>query len=273
MDVFGYRDYRAYLAAYYERQRARKGGFTYADFAARAGLRSSNYLKLVIDGARNLSSDMAVRFGEQCGLRGEPLSFFCALVAFNQAKTAREREVHYSKLQSFRRFRATHRLDAAESAYHSQWFIPAVRELCARPDFDADPQWIASTLVPAISPRQASQALKVLEQLGMIVRDEDGRYGQAESVVATPQGPLGHHVVRFHREMMHRAAESMDLVPREEREIAGLTLCLSDARMRELKGELERFRAHLLDRYMTDEAPERVVQVNFQMFPLSKKKD
>jgi len=47
---------------------------------------------------------------------------------------------------------------------------------------------------------------------------------------------------------------------------------LSESRMGELKAELEAFREHLLRRYMKDERPERVVQVNFQMFPLSVKR-
>jgi uncharacterized protein (TIGR02147 family) len=272
VDVFGYRDYRAFLLAYYERRKAEKNGFSHAEFSHGIGLRSANYLKLVIDGARNLTPDLAHRFGEACGLRDDALRYFCALVAFNQAKTARERSLHYEKLQGFRRFRASHRLDAAQSAYYSQWYVPAVHELCARPDFVDDPRWIARALLPPISPKQASQALDVLSQLGLLVRGADGRWQQSEAVVETPEGPLGHHVVQFHRAMMQRAADALDLVPREEREIGALTLCLSEARMHELKAELEAFREHLLRRYMKDERPERVVQVNLQMFPLSGRK-
>lgn len=269
VDVFGYRDYRAFLRAYYERRKAEKNGFSHAEFSKGIGLRSPNYLKLVSDGARNLTPDLAHRFGEACGLRNEPLSYFCTLVAFNQAKTARERGLHYEKLQGFRRFRASHKLDAAQSAYYGQWFIPAVYELCAREDFDEDPRWIARSLLPPISPKQASHALEVLAKLGLLSRDARGRLVQNDAVVETPEGPLGHHVVQFHRAMMERAAESLDLVPRDEREIGALTFCLSEARMRELKSELEAFREQLLQRYMKDERPERVVQVNLQMFPLS----
>jgi len=272
VDVFAYRDYRAFLRAYYERRKAEKDGFSHAEFSQRIALRSPNYLKLVIDGERNLTANLALRFGEGCGLRDDSLRYFCALVAFNQAKTARERNLHYEKLQGFRRFRATHKLDAAQSAYYSQWYIPAVHELCARPDFADNARWIARALLPPISAKQAAQALEVLAELGLLTRDARGRWKQAEAVVETPEGPLGHHVVQFHRAMMQRAAEALDVVPRDEREIAALTLCVSEARMYELKAELEVFREHLLQRYMKDERPERVVQVNFQMFPLSGKK-
>lgn len=273
LDVFAYRDYRAFLGAYYERRKAQKEGFSYAEFSQAVGLRSANYLKLVIDGERNLTPELAHRFGEACGLAGDALAYFCTLVAFNQAKTAGDRELQYSKLQSFKRFRATHRLDAAQSAYHSEWYIPAIYELCARHDFDEDPHWIARAMLPPISPKKAAEALSVLIQLGLLVRDESGRLVQADAVVETTDGPLGHHVVQFHRVMMQRAAEAIDRVPREEREIGALTLCISETRMRELKAELEAVRERLLARFMRDENPERVVQVNIQMFPLSAKKE
>ena len=273
VDVFAYRDYRAFLRAFYERRRAQAAGYAYADFAAEVGLRSSNYLRLVIEGERNLGVDLAHRFGEACGLRSDALRYFCALVAFNQAKTSRERALHYEKLQGFRRFRASHKLDAAHSAYHSQWYIPVVYELAARADFRDDPHWIAQCLLPPIAPRQAASALKVLQQLGLLQRDDSGRLQQQQPVVETEQGPLGHQVVQFHQMMMQRASEALDSVPRDEREIASLTLCVSEERMHELKAELEAFRQRLLERYMREEEPERGVQVNFQMFPMSGKKE
>jgi uncharacterized protein (TIGR02147 family) len=269
VDVFAYRDYRAFLRAVVERKQAQKQGYSLAELARQAEVRSPGYLKLALAGERNLSVDSAVRLGETCGLRGDALGYFCTLVAFNQAKTLRERELHYTKLQSYGRFRQSHRLEAAQSAYHSSWFIPAVHELAARADFRDDPRWIAGALLPPISTREASRALSVLQRLGLLAKDAQGRLRQVETVIETPEGPLGHHIASFHRMMMQRAGEALDLVPREQREIAGLTFCISERRMLELKAELEQFRTHLFERYMKDERPERVVQVNVQMFPLS----
>lgn len=60
VEVYGYLDYRAFLADLYTAKKAR--GFSYRSFSRRAGLSSPNYLKLVIDGQRNLSAKMAERF-------------------------------------------------------------------------------------------------------------------------------------------------------------------------------------------------------------------
>jgi uncharacterized protein (TIGR02147 family) len=272
-DVFAHDDYRAFLRAYYAHKKALGRGFSLRVFSRQAGLTSSNYLKLVMDGDRNLSAEMAERFAAACELTGPSAEYFVALVALGQAKSHGERERAYRQLKAFKRFRKVHPLDAVYEAYHAHWYIPAIRELAARHDFRPDPKWIAATLMPSITTRQATQALAVLQKLGLLIEDDSGTLRQAHALVQTPDRPLGHHVVRFHRAMMERAAEAIDLVPREQREIASLTLCLSAARMRELKAHLARVREEILHEYTADATAKRVVQVNLQMFPLSIEED
>jgi uncharacterized protein (TIGR02147 family) len=273
VDVFGYRDFRAFLRAHYAHRKAQKNGFSLRAFSRRVGLKSPNYLKLVMDGDRNLTPELSHVFAEACGLSGDAVEYFCTLVVFNQAKSAGARELHYARLKSFARYRAKHKLDGAQEAYHAHWYVPAIRELCVRSDFDEDPKWIAKTLWPAISPAQARNALSVLCELGLLVRDANGRLVQAEPLVETPDAPLGHHVAQFHRAMIGLGLQAIDRVPRSQREIASLTMCISALQLDELKTDLEAIRERLLQQYVADADAEHVVQVNFQMFPLSKGKD
>jgi uncharacterized protein (TIGR02147 family) len=273
VDVFEFRDYRQFLRAYYETARAAGQAVTLRAFSKRAGLRSPNYLKLVMDGARNLTPSMAARFAEASNLQGEAGEYFCELVSFNQAKTAAERATAYERVRRFARYRKVHTLDAAQEAYHSSWYLPAVRELVTHRDFREDPRWIARQLFPPIAPREAERALATLLELQLLRRNKDGRLEQAEPLVKTPDGPLGHHVVSYHRCMLDRAKAALDEVPRDEREIAALTLCLSRKQFVELKQHLERFRAELLQGYVTGPDATRLVQVNLQLFPLSVKED
>ena len=272
IDVFEYRDYRVFLRDSYEYRKKSEYGFSYRAFAKRAGLGGPNYLKLVTEGERNLTSEMAGRFAEALGLRGEAASYFCDLVLFNQAASASERERSYRRLQGYRRYRAAFRLDAAHAAYHAEWYIPAIRELCACQGFVEDPKWIARTLRPSITARQAAQGLLVLEQLGLLVRDAAGRLVQHEPLVTTGDDqPLGHHIATFHRAMLARAADALDTVPRAEREVAALTLSLNEAQVLDFKQRLYELRQELLQAAgaTANGAPDRVVQINFQMFPLS----
>ncbi len=274
VDVFAFRDYRLFLRAYYDEGRAQgSSAVSLRAFGKRAGLRSPNYLKLVMDGTRNLTAALAPRFAEAAGLRGEAAAYFCDLVAFNQSKSASERARAYERLGRFTKHRKVHKLDDAQAAYHTHWYLPAIRELVAHKSFRDDAKWIAKTLLPKITTREAQRALDTLLELGLLARDGGGKLVQRDALVETPDGPLGHHVVSYHRAMMQRAAAALDDVPREQREIASLTLCVSEAQLADLKRQLEQLRDQLLHSYAAGADACRLVQLNLQMFPLSAKED
>ena len=273
VNVFSYLDYREFLRDYYQDRKATEYGFSHRTFSRRAGLRSTNYLKLVMEGQRNLTPEMANRFAKACRLSDREADYFCELVALGQARDARERDRCHERLRRFREYRKIHKLDAAQSAYHSTWYFPAIRELAARQDFRNDPKWIASVLRPKITPGQAEQAVATLLELGLLVQDGGDRIRQATPLVTTGSGPLGHHIANYHRTMMSRAAESLDNVPRDEREISSLTLCVSHEVLLQLKERIREFRRELLEVAELEGRPERVVQINFQLFPLSERRE
>jgi uncharacterized protein (TIGR02147 family) len=268
--IFDYLDYRAFLRDFYKQQKSEGRSFSFRAFARRAQIRSFNFLPLVMKGERDLSSAMAVRFAKGCGLDAKEAAYFCDLVAFGQAPSAEERNRVYERLKRFRSFREAQKLEPAQAAYHSSWYFPAIRELVALPEFREDAKWIAATLRPAITPAQAKQALSTLLELGLLVRDADGRLAQSAECVTTGGGPLGHHVVNYHRAMMNRAICALDEFPREQRDISSVTLTVSAAGFSELKERIAAFRKELLQRADAGGPSDRVVQLNIQLFPLSK---
>ena len=70
--LMAYTDFRVYLRDFYEYKRRLTSKdlrpYSYATFAAAADIKSPNYLKLIIDGERNLSSDMTRKFARAMGL-------------------------------------------------------------------------------------------------------------------------------------------------------------------------------------------------------------
>lgn len=268
-DVFEYLDYRAFLRDYYAHMKGARRGFSYRYFSRRVGLGSPNHLKRVMDGDRNLTLAMARRFADAMGLAGDAVEYFVELVELGQAPTSIERSRAYARLQTFKAFRKTRRLDLAHAAYHSTWYIPAVRELAAREDFRADPKWIARRLIPAIKPSEAKDALDTLLRIGLLERDEAGRVVQSAPLVTT--GPEMHavHIADYHRAMMKHAAESIDRVPSEGRDISSVTMLVGEGGMERIKKMVQRFRRELLELAVAEPRPTQVVQTNIQIFPLS----
>ena len=268
-EVFAYLDYRAYLRDYYTSRKEQGTSFSFRTFSRKAKLRSPNYLKLVMDGARNLTAEMAARFAQACGLGSEGTTYFVDLVAFNQARSAIERNAAYQRLTGFKRYRSHHKLELAHAAYHATWYLPAVRELAARRDFQEDPSWIARHMRPDITKAEAGQALATLLQLGLLVRDTKGRVKHNEPLISTGPETRGLHIHNYHRMMMQRAVEAIDQIPAQERDISALTLCLGEGGLARLKQRLQHFRRELLELSALEEDPREVVQLNFQLFPLS----
>jgi len=272
IDIFQYSDYRAYLRDYYAYQKALGRGFSYRVFSKRAGLGSPNHLKRVMEGERNLTDEMAQRFATACRLEGDAVAYFCLLVKFTQSHDSEQREEVLQRMIGLRSYRQAHRLAKAEAAYHSTWYLAAIRELVLRPDFLEDPEWIARTLLPNVSRSEALRGLRLLLELGFIVRDEQGRLKQATPLLSTGAEVRGLHIIRYHREMMKRASESIDLIASTERDISSLTLGLSVDGLQELKQRLQQFRKELMSLAVSEENVAQVVQLNLQLFPLSNRR-
>jgi uncharacterized protein (TIGR02147 family) len=222
-----------------------------------------------MDGQRNLTNEMAARFADALSLEGEAADYFVELVRFGQAKTSVERNRAYARLMTFSTYRKTRKLDLAHAEYHATWFIPAVRELAGRSDFQADPQWIAARLWPQIKPAEAKLALDTLLKLGLLRRSDSGRVVQAEPLIST--GPEVHalHIANYHRVMMERAAASIDLVPSDGRDISSVTLLVGPAGVKRIKEKLRRFRRELLELALSEHDAKQVLQLNLQLFPLT----
>ena len=270
MSVYDFLDYRAYLRAYYDAAKLAQRSFSYRSFSKLAGLRSPNFLKLVIEGQRNLGADSIGRFSNALGLDAAGVEFFADLVAFNQASSLADKNRAFERIAASRRFRAARRIDGDLFAYLSHWYNPAIRELAGREDFSEDPRWIASQVRPRISPAEAAQAMKLLLSLGLLVRNPDtGRVLRGEPTLTTEHEVRSLGAYAFHRQMIERAGESLETVPHQLRDLAALTVCISPKTAALVKERIHQFREALTELCDSDTAAEGVYQLNIQWFPLS----
>lgn len=267
--VFDYLDVRTYLRDVYVARKAHTRGWSFRAFSRRAGLAAPNHLKRIIDGERDLTAEMAVRYAAALGLDGAAASYFCDLAAFSRAANSAEKNAAYQRLATSRGYRRAQKLELAHAAYHANWWVPAIRELALRPDFRADPEWIAATLLPPIPRPDAQEALDTLIALGMIAIDPDGRARQGNTVVTTGPETRGLHIGNYHRAMLHRAAAAIDLVPAAERDISSLTFCVGPGRLAEIKERVRAFRKEIIALAAAETEGDQVIQLNLQLFPLS----
>ncbi len=269
-DVFGYTDYRAFLREYYARAKENVPAFSFRYFSKKAGFKSPNFLKLVMDGDRRLGPESVERFADAMGLNRDERRFFRHLVQFGQAKRDEERNAAFERITASRRFRQARRLDAGMFRYLSRWYIPAIREMAARDDFREDPAWIAGELVPKITPQEATEALELLLDFGLLVRDAKGRLTRGDPSLTTGHEVRSLAIANYHRQMLARAADSLENTPRDKRDISALTVCIEPDTVALIKDRIHDFREGILNLCDADTEPDRVYQLNIQLFPLSR---
>ena len=269
--VFEYDNYRAYLRDLYGFYKKTKPQFSYRYFSQKAGFRSPNFLKLVIEGKRNLSQESIERFTSALKLNKKETEFFRILVHLNQARTIGEKKLYAEQLMRSRSFRYIHPLRQDQYRYYAEWYNIPIRELTILPEFSENPGWIARSLLPPISPQQAQKALDLLLQLGLLERDESGRLVQADAFISTGDEVTSTSVANYHREMIQKGSEALDRFPGPDRDISSVTMALSEKGFQEIKSLIQKFRKELLAIANQDRHPEGVYQVNFQLFPLAKR--
>lgn len=272
--VFDHLDFRAFLAEWFAAKKASNPRFSHRMFARLAGQRSPSLLHHVMEGTRNLTPATTESFARAMKLGAGEAEFFGLLVALGQAETDTERNEAWERIAATRRFREARRIEGAGFEYLSSWYYPAIRELAHRGDFVDDPDWIARTLRPRITPARARRALEAMLGLGLLVRADDGRVRPADASVVTPHEVEGLAVHNYHHGMLERAREAIDAFDPTERHFGAVTVAVPDALVPRLKQEIAAFQERLLNLCDTAAEPkDRVYQLNLQLFPLSESRE
>lgn len=267
-NIFNFIDYREYLESFYDEQKGRNKAFSYQYFANKAGFKSKSFLKLVIDGKKNLSSDSIQKLNCVLKLSGKSFSYFSDLVAFNQAKSVQERNFYFDKIAQYNKRSSARTVLLQQYDIYSRWYYNAVRELIVAVDFKDDFELLGKMLKPAISARKVSEAVKTLERLGFIEKKEN-RYIQCDPIITTGDEIRSLAISNFHIQNLVLAMSSIDTVSSSERDISCLVLGLSDESFSLVKDEIKKFRKKLLDIASGEKKVNRVYHINFQAIPVS----
>lgn len=270
INLFGYLDYRRYLKDFYRDKKGKKGSrFSFRSFSRLAGLSAPNFLKLVMEGKRNLGPDGIEGFKKALHLNKEEAAYFENLIYFNQATSDEERNRRYKALATSQKFRQIREIEQDLFVYYSHWYYAAIRELVLLPDFKEDPKWIAKKLFPRITDKQAMTSLELLLKLKFLKREKSGRLVQAEQNITSSREVQSLAVANFHRQMIQLASESIDRTPQEKRDISSITLALSKEKYLEAKRRIQEFRRELNVLLSEKDSVDSIYQINFQIFNLS----
>jgi len=267
--LFAYLDYREFLKDFQLDRQSRSATFSVRSFLKQAGIASPSFFQQIVKGERNLTEKTIAQFLLGLRLKTAEADYFRCLVHFCQATTADEKQLHYEHLRTLGSQANVQIVGEGAYAFYEHWYIPVLRELICITPFTDDYAKLARTLRPSITANEVRQAVKILLEKGFISRDAQGKYQQSTPLLHTGFEVQSLAVRSFNRQMVQLAAESLDRVPVNERNVTGVTMAVSARTYSLITEEIRAFQDKILRLVESDPEADRVVQLSTMLFPVS----
>lgn len=267
-EVFAFLDHRDFLKEWFETKRILSKAFSYRTFAKKAGFASHAFLSEVIQGRRNLSDESAEKCLPALGLAGEAATYFQILVRYGQEGHMDKRRDQLTELLRLQALRAVDRVNGEQSEYFTHWLNLAVREVAVFSRMTS-PEAMAGFFQPPARPEEVEKSLALLERLELLKKAPSG--GWTYSFPRLTPGDVPPEIVRsLKRQMILLAQDRLAHPESPDTHISSVTVSVSRRRLARVREILERTRREILSETATDEdLADQVVQVNFQMIPLT----
>jgi uncharacterized protein (TIGR02147 family) len=266
--IFDYLEYRDYLKDFYDEKKAERSFFSYRLFGAKVDIDAS-YLAKVLIKQRHISNASIKNVADFCGLCGSEADYFETLVHFVKSKSHKESKLHFERLLSLKSVSAS-RLLEHQYAFYQKWYHSAIRSAIEFFDFRGNYKELAQQLSPTISVKEAKESVQLLEKLQLIKKDKSGRYRMTDAAITT--GPQWHSLAiqAFQEDTIRLSQESLARHPKQQRDVSTVTMNINDKDFEEIRERIKEFRHSIIKFVSEQSVPDRVVQLNIQLFPLSR---
>jgi uncharacterized protein (TIGR02147 family) len=272
--IYDYLDFRKFLTDY-TRALKNKRAFNLREFASKAGIKAPGYLKMVIDGRRKLTVKTAQKFAAALELETKEKRYFISLVQYNQSTDPDLKKELFAHLIKLRPRSAYYQKQKRNNLYFSSPHFVTIREMVTLKGFKEDPKWIASRCFPKISPSEAKEAIEDLLAMSLLQRDDEGKLIQSEEFIQTEdiQTQIA-EAYHYHESVLDKARHALTVLPQDERNYYALSLPLPKHMYDEIIKDFYEFRDKIVDKIQKSQDDfDEVYQVNFQLFPLTMKKE
>ena len=280
-NISEYLDFRKLLADYYQYRREISKNdirpYNYAVFSAAANIKSPNYLKMIIDGRRNLSEDMIGKFAKALGFSKEQSDEFRLLVLFGQATDPAERNMFLKTLNEKRVDGKLKSGEIDQKAWDKvpSWISWILYSMIDQENVQFEPLKLREILRNKASVDEIDQALRALMALGEVTKDETtGQVKKARSLMESADEVPVALVRKLQSELMYLGMESLFRDAATEREFGSATMSLTKQEFEELRFQLRKIRKDAQKNIAvkrTASKGERVYQMNLQLFPVTDK--
>jgi uncharacterized protein (TIGR02147 family) len=266
-NIYNFSDYREFLKDRYRQLKESDPLFSFRYFSKQAGFGSPNYLKLVMDGKRNLSAEAIGKFAKGLRLDNHESEYFRYMVEYNQCENVPKKKVYEAKLMYLRELFKVKTLIPELYDYYHEWYHAAIREMIKKGKVKNDPTMIAQSLVPTISEADAQASVALLVKLNFVAEGADHMLVSTETTeIDSTSAAMAQKI--YYEQMAELAAQSLYTQGPETQDFESITLSLPQDKIGELRTKIRELIASLGG--TATQNGDAVYQLNIQLFALTK---
>jgi uncharacterized protein (TIGR02147 family) len=203
------------------------------------------------------------------GLEKQRAAYFESLVFFNQAQNDTEKQVYYAQLLKASPRSKLHKMDKAQFRIFREWHHSVILEMVGLKGFKPIPDLVSKRLRGLVTPSQVTESLELLLETGLLVKTANG-YRQRDPLLTTDDEVQDMMVKLYHQQMLRISSNMLSSLPSAERDVSALTFSIKREDFPNLKKHIQLMRKELLDFSAKPGEGDDVVQVNIQLFPLTR---
>jgi uncharacterized protein (TIGR02147 family) len=276
--IYNYTDFRNFLKDAFQELKERDTKFSQRFILSRIGVKSSGWLSDMLSGRRNLGRIQMLNLARLIDLNPREELYFQTLVDYGQANTVSDKKRAYEKLLTFQEL-PRDIIESDRFEYFSKWYYSAIREYMLIEPFRGDYARLARRIRPAIKASEAREAIVLLEKMGFIRKYSGGEFRPVTEHVKKRSAITSLCYFQYLKSNMTLGLESLEKIPKSERDVSAVTLTLSEDAFQEIKEDIKLLRQKMIRLSETENKKfweglpgddRKVYQGIFELFPVSK---
>lgn len=269
-NIYQYHEYRTFLKDWIAYLQKDQPDFSIRKLSQKCDF-AVGYLPMVLNGKRNLSETSFATLKKHLKMKADEVSYLKYMITMNDTDSREKRLEILKKMQKFQKYGDENAKELEAYKYLTKWQYVALREMAQLTDFSNDKEWIQDRMTFAVSPKEISEGLEFLIKNEFLEDVGNGKLKVKDKILDCFEGVYRLSLAEFYKQIFQLAIESIETVPRNERLLLGHTLAVSNDAFEQISKVLTEALEKVREIEKKDSKKDRVYQVSFTAFPMTKK--
>ncbi len=267
LNVFNYQSSRQFLLDCFNKIKTKNSSFSIRAWARKINC-SHAQLVMILQGKRPLRLRHLAFLQKSIKLSSQELLYLQALVQFDSATTAEEKDLAYLWLSELNPGKNHKSKDIEHYHAIAHWVHAAILAMTDLADFSCSEREISRRLRGKVTPIEVRSALKRLIELELIQKNENGKFKAVFQRTSTPDDLKNEGARQYHLGVMKLAEGALEDVTLDKREFQSFAFAINETKLPLAKKMIRRFRERLAEAVGSENAS-NVYQMNMQFFQLT----